>query len=75
VRHLNQTLSDILDTCGDNIDAAIKRLGELQLTAQCTGAAQKLEHPSVAALRGAEPGQANSSSGGCWPCAAAQLWE
>ncbi|BDA50624.1 hypothetical protein COCOBI_16-3000 [Coccomyxa sp. Obi] len=30
-----KVLADILDTCGDNIDAAIKRLGQLHLTAHC----------------------------------------
>lgn len=30
-----KVLADILDTCGDNIDAAIKRLGQLHLTASC----------------------------------------
>lgn len=36
--HFLQVLSDILETCGDNIDAAIKRLGDLRLTANCSGA-------------------------------------
>ena len=65
---LPQVLSDVLDSCGNNIDAAIKRLGELQLTAQCSAAA----HPSVAQLRGEEAGQAHSGTGqeGCagLPC-------
>lgn len=34
-------LADILDTCGDNIDAAIKKLGQLELTARCVGEVQK----------------------------------
>lgn len=35
-----QVLADILDSCGDNLDAAIKRLDQLQLTAQCSAEAQ-----------------------------------
>ncbi len=37
---LLQVVADVLDACGDNIDAAIKRLGELRLTARCNVAAE-----------------------------------
>ena len=34
-----QIIGDVLDACGDNIDSAIKQLGQLRLTAHC-GTAQ-----------------------------------
>ena len=34
-----QTIGDVLDACGNNIDVAIKQLGQLRLTAHC-GTAQ-----------------------------------
>jgi len=36
---LLQTIGDVLDACGNNIDVAIKQLGQLRLTAHC-GTAQ-----------------------------------
>ncbi len=30
-----QIIGDVLDACGDNIDSAIKQLGQLRLTAHC----------------------------------------
>ena len=45
-----QVLSDILETCGDNIDAAIQRLGDLRLTANCSGTVvHDISHTAAAA--------------------------
>ena len=59
-----QVLSDILISCGDNIDAAIKRLGDLRLTANCSGAAlHDAAQPAPAAA--SMPSKSPSSPGGC----------
>lgn len=59
-----QVLSDILVSCGDNIDAAIKRLGDLRLTANCSGVAvhDAAQPVPAAALM---PSKSPSNTGGC----------
>ncbi len=70
-----QVLSDILETCGDNIDAAIKRLGDLRLTANCSAAAL-----DEAAQPAAVPSKASSKAGGssrralCEACLLTLAW-
>jgi len=50
-----QIIGDVLDACGDNIDSAIKQLGQLRLTAHCGTAqpsasgADQAANPSAAA--------------------------
>lgn len=50
-----QIIGDVLDACGDNIDSAIKQLGQLRLTAHCgtsqpsPSGADQAANPSAAA--------------------------
>jgi len=55
-----QALSEALASCGDNIDAAIKRLGELQLTAHCSTLSNVEERTPQSKQA---PAQAQSTSG------------
>ena len=59
-----QVVSDVLSSCGDDIDVAIKRLGELRLTANCR-VEQTQAHASVeeTASPAATPAGAHPGSG------------
>ena len=64
-KYAAQAVAEVLDSCGDNIDAAIKRLSELRLTKRAN---------SDAAERAA-PAEQSSAAATASSAGAAALWQ
>ena len=61
-----QVITEVLQVCGSDIDAAIKRLGELQLSADSATGRKATLPLRVAPAKGAAPTDAPPTVAGAW---------
>ena len=60
-----QTIGDVLEACGSNIDVAIKQLGQLRLTARAGPAQAPTLDTAPAQAASQEPATIPASGRGC----------